>query len=248
MLRTSKLIESLSLMAMRPDDQLEFSRETYARPHNVAAWGSDDFTQGGLDPDEQKLLDKLPFKRGRLLLLCVGGGREAIPLAQAGFSVTGVDFVPEMVEQARTNAEKAGVRFDGLVQEISRLDLPGESYDVVWLSAAMYSCVPTGQRRIAMLERIHHALRPGGFFLCQFHCGGEPLSPRRERLKRGFALLTLGNFTYEPGDTLWGNSEFLHCFQSERELRAEFNEGGFGVADLRFYGGNGRGDAILRRA
>jgi SAM-dependent methyltransferase len=246
--RVSNLFESLPLMVMRPDDLVEFSRQMYARPQNVAAWGSDDVVQQGLDPDEQEVLEKLPSMQGRLLLLDVGGGREAIPLAQAGFSVTGVDFVPEMIEQAKANAEKAGVRLEGLVQEISSLDVAPESYDVAWLWAAMYSCVPTRRRRLAMLKRIHGALRPGGYFLCQFQWGGgEPLGPRRERLKRAFALLTRGNLTYEPGDMLYRNIEFIHGFRSEAELRAEFAVGGFKVEDVRIYRGNLRGDAVLRR-
>jgi len=245
----SKLIESLALMVLRPDDLVEFGRQMYMRPHNVTAWSRDDLVQPGLNLDEQILLDKLPLKQGRLLLLGAGGGREAIPLAQAGFAVTGVDFVPEMIEQAKANAEKAGVRLEGLVQEISRLDVPSESYDVVWLSAAMYSCVPTRQRRIAMLKRIHGALRSGGYFLCQFHWGGgEPLSRRGEWLKRAFAWLTLGNLTWEPGDMLWGNVEFIHGFQSEAELLAEFIAGGFAVVDLRVHEHIPRGEAILRRA
>jgi SAM-dependent methyltransferase len=179
----------------------------------------------------------------------MGGGREAIPLAQAGFAVTGVDFVPEMIERAKANAEEAGVRLKGLVQDISRLDVPPESYDVAWLWAGMYSSVPTGQRRVAMLKCIHRALRPGGYFVCQFHwSGGEPPSPRRERLKRAVALLTRGNLTYEPGDMLWANIEFLHGFRSEAELRAEFTAAGFAVEDLHIVEGLPRGDALLRRS
>jgi SAM-dependent methyltransferase len=240
------LVESLAPMVMKPDDLVEFGRQRYARPRIVASWASDQYIRSGLCPEELALLEHLPTKRGKLLLLGVGGGREAIPLARAGFLVTGVDFIPGMVEQAKANAEKAGVRMEGFVQDISRLDVPPESYDVAWLSAAMYSCVPTRRRRIAMVKRIHRALRPGGCFLCQFYWGGgEPLGPRREWLKRVFAFLTRGNRTYEPGDVLWANSEFTHGFRSQAELRAEFTAGGFRVTYLHIGDQIQRGEAVL---
>jgi SAM-dependent methyltransferase len=241
-----RLVQSLAPMVMKPDDLVEFGRQMYARPHNVASWASDQNVRPGLCPEELALVEQLPTKRGKLLLLDIGGGREAIPLARAGFLVTGVDFIPGMVEQAKANAEKAGVRIEGLVQEISSLDVAPQSYDVVWLSAAMYSCVPTRRRRIAMLKRIHRALRPGGYFLCQFHWGGgEPPGPRREWLKRAFALLTLGNLTYEPGDMLWADIEFIHGFRSQAELRAEFTAGGFRVTYLHIGDPIPRGEVVL---
>ena len=236
-------------MVLRPDDVVEYSRDRYGQPPSVAVWTSSPFASSGLTPDEKNLLDGLPVMEGRVLILGVGGGREAIALARAGLFVTGVDFVPAMVEFAKANAQAAGVRLEGLVQEVSKLDVPPSSYDVVWISARMYSCVPTRIRRIAMLDRIHRALKPGGHFLCQFHWSGdEHLGRLRERIKRAFALLTLGNLAYEPGDMLWAGVEFLHGFRSEGELRSEFAAGGFETVMLRVGDGNPCGAAILKRA
>ena len=64
-----------------------------------------------------------------------------------------MDFVAEMVERAKANAARQGVALEGLVQEISQLDVPDGVYDLVWLSARMYSCLPTRQRRVEMLRR-----------------------------------------------------------------------------------------------
>jgi len=242
-----KLVQSLALMVMKPDDLVEYSRQTYARSHNVASWASDMNVRPGLRPEELALVEQLP-KRGtlRVLLLGVGGGREAIPLAQMGFDVTGVDFIPAMIEAAKANADHAGVCIEGIVQEISRLDVPAESFDVVWLSAAMYSCMPTRARRVAFLRRVRHALKPGGHFLCQFHWGApDKFSRKAEWVRRAFALLTLGNRTYEPGDTLWHNIEFIHGFQSEEELRAEFVAGGFRIVYLHISDPMPRGEAAL---
>jgi 2-polyprenyl-3-methyl-5-hydroxy-6-metoxy-1,4-benzoquinol methylase len=219
---------------MRPDDLVEFSRQCYySKKIALDYWSSDEIVAGGLNSLETALLEKVPIKNGQLLLLGVGGGREAIPLARLGFEVTGLDFVPEMVEQAKQNAARNGVHLEGLVQEISQLDLPPDSYDIVWLSNRMYSCVPTRDRRIAMLQRIHKTLRPGGYFICSFHWAKRAVFPLRVELARKiFALLTSGNLWYEPGDILWHNAEFLHAFSSETDLRSEFEEGGFVAIDF----------------
>jgi len=168
LIRVGKFVQSTALMVMRPDDLVEFSRQMYTRPHNVKSWGRPDLVERGLHPEEEALLEHLPGQEGRLLL-GVGGGREAIPLARLGFCVTGVDFVPGMVQLAQENAARQGLAIEGLVQEISALDVPAGAYDVVWLTAAMYSCMPTRERRVGMLLRVRQTLRPGGHFVCGFH-------------------------------------------------------------------------------
>ncbi len=83
-----------------------------------------------------------------------------------------------------------------------------------------------------MLQRIHRTLGPGGYFICTFHWAKRVSSPLAELARRIFALLTLGNLWYEPGDILWQNAEFLHAFSSETDLSSEFKEGGFVALDF----------------
>jgi hypothetical protein len=139
------------------------------------------------------------------------------------------------------------VQIDGLVQEISQLDVPADAYDVVWLSRGMYSCVPTRARRVAMVRRIARALKPGGLFLCQFHWRAHP-RPRGkgELLRRLVALCTLGNLRYEAGDTLWLHVEFVHEFTSEGAIRSELEEGGLSVVRIRT-DETTRGSAVCRK-
>jgi SAM-dependent methyltransferase len=158
-----------------------------------------------------------------------------------------VDFVAGIVEQAKVNAARHGVHLEGLVQEISRLDLAPASFDLAWLSARMYSCVPTRPRRVEMLRRIARALRPGGCFICQFSFNTEPQVSRRGwRLRRVFAWLSLGYLQFEPGDMLFANIEFLHAFGNETALRSEFAEGGFEVLHLTIFDEMMRGGAVLQ--
>jgi 2-polyprenyl-3-methyl-5-hydroxy-6-metoxy-1,4-benzoquinol methylase len=247
LLQLGEFIQSLPVAVMRPDDLIEFSRQTYARPHNVEAWAEDELVDPGLTDDEQELLAEVPQRTGDLLLLGVGGGREAIPMARMGFRVTGVDYVAEMVDRARENAARRGVTIEGLVQEISQLDVPAEAYDVVWVSRAMYSCVPTRARRVEMVRRIARALKPGGLFLCQFHWRAIPRTQgKAELLRRLVGWGTLGNLSYEAGDMLWHNIEFVHEFSSEEALRSEIEEGGLTVERI-WTDQTARGRAVCRK-
>lgn len=233
LLRLGAFIESLPVVIMKPADLIEFSRQTYSRSQNVESWAEDSIVDAGLNRDELELINSIPYKSGVLLLLGVGGGREAIPLAKMGFKVTGVDFVSSLVDRAIANSIKRGVTIDGLVQEISQLNLPDNSYDVVWLSRAMYSCVPTRKRRVEMVRRIARTLKPGGYFLCQFHKDDRNIpSQKGVVLRRLIAFFTFGNIEYEPGDILWGNIEFVHSFTSADQVRAELEQGGLEVLEF----------------
>ncbi len=249
LLRLGAFVQSLAVVLMKPDDLVEFSRETYARPHNVEAWAEDAIVDSGLSDHEQELLAAVPARGGDLLLLGVGGGREAIPLARMGYRVTGVDYVPEMVDRARASAARRGVSIQGLVQELSQLDVAAGTYDVVWLSRSMYSCVPTRARRVGMVRRIAKALKTGGLFLCQcdWRADGLPRG-KGEWARRAFALCTLGNRAYEAGDTLWANVEFVHEFASEEALRSELEEGGLSVVYLRTDPATGRGEVVCQKS
>ncbi|HOX86423.1 MAG TPA: class I SAM-dependent methyltransferase [bacterium] len=233
LLRTSTFIRSLPVVIMKPDDLVEFSRRTYSRPNDVDGWAESSLVDTGLRSDEIELIAAVPEKSGDLLVLGVGGGREAIVFAQTGFRVTGIDFVPELVDRALANAIERGVEIKGLVQEISQLDVPADSFDVVWLSRAMYSSVPTRSRRVAMVRKIAHSLKPGGYFICQFHQqpGVHP-SAKGVFARRLLACLVWGNRSYEPGDILWQDIEFIHAFRSDAEVRAELQEAGLQVVDI----------------
>jgi SAM-dependent methyltransferase len=223
-------MESLALMVMRPDDLVEFSRQKYLTPKSLADWGQEEFVQQGLTPQESGLIDRLALMGGRALVLCAGGGREAIAFARLGFEVVAVDFTPAMVARTLAHAARAGFRVSALVQEISRLEMEASSFELAWLSASMYSCVPARVRRIRMLRSIARALKPGGYFCCQFSFDPEmSFSLPGEWLKKAFALASRGNLCYERGDILWRGLEFIHTFTSRDEVAGEFAEGGFAL-------------------
>lgn len=248
LVRAGRFIQSLAIMVMRPRDLVESTRRAYAGPDAIDGWAGDAVAAGGLTGSEISRLARVPFRTGHALVLGVGGGREAIPLAEAGFEVTGVDFVPELVARAIEFARAKGVEVHGLVQDFTGVDVPAASFDLVWLSSGAYSLVPTRKRRAAFLRRIHQALRPGGYFLCEFKFSPErEYSSFWEVVRRAASWLSLGNLAYERGDRLAPDGEFIHWFASEDEARAEFEGAGFDVEAISASAAALRGDAVLRK-
>jgi hypothetical protein len=82
------------------------------------------------------------------------------------------------------------------VEEFSHLTPPAATFDVVWRSAGMNSCIPTRRRRIEMLKKMQDALGPGGWFVCMFSWyPSQSFSPRVDRRRKNFCVS-------EPGEPL----------------------------------------------
>lgn len=242
-------ISSLPLMVMRPDDILAFSRRKYATSHSVDFWAGDDMIAGGLTSLEEDLLARTGLSRGRALVLCLGGGREAIPLAKRGLAVTGLDFIPAAAATAQANAHRHGVQLDARVGDHTSLPRFPAGFDLAMLTSRMYSTVPTRPNRLSLLRKISGALTPGGWLICGFWWNPHPgPAPKTERLRKLFAYLSLGNLWYEAGDMLGGH-EFIHAFGDRAGLEAEFADGGFALAHLHLPDGRDdtHGMALLQK-
>ena len=127
-----------------------------------AAWAAGDWDgfSGHLAPVGAVALERSALRPG-MTLLDVGtgtGGNIAIPAAQRGATVTGVDITPELLAQARRRAGRAGVRVDWV--EADALDLPfgdGGFDRVISTFGAMFA--PDHERAAAELVRV---CAPGG--------------------------------------------------------------------------------------
>src|SRR5438105_2619089 len=115
-------------------------------------------------------LGQMPKARGRrrqaVLELAVGTARAAIPIAQAGHRVVGVDYARDLLAIARRKREAAGLgeRQLRLVQsDIRKLDL-GWHFDWVCILFNTFLAFPTlaDQDRVLQVTRRH--LKPGGRF------------------------------------------------------------------------------------
>lgn len=102
---------------------------------------------------------------GRALDLGCGYGRTSIYLAQHGWRVDGVDFVPQAIDGARARAADAGVseRINFHVHSVSELDFLDGPYDLAVDVGCLHALDEEEQRGYA--RGVRNLLRPGGRYL-----------------------------------------------------------------------------------
>jgi len=134
----------------------------------------------------------------RLLDLTCGPGLYAVPLAQRGVVVTGVDFGPASIAHARQLAEAAGVAARCAFVEADVRDYEPEagSYDAALFLYGQLAVFPREQTA-ALLAKAGRALRPGGRLVVELL---DPARIDREDSTWWFA----------DDKGLWGERPFLH--------------------------------------
>ncbi len=119
-----------------------------------------------LQEDVPFLLDHLPKRRQDVLELCVGTARAAIPLAQAGHRVVGVDYDPDLLAIAARKRDGVGLtdrRLDLRHGDVLDLDL-GRRFDWIALLFNTLLAFPTLAEQDRLLAVVVRHLKPGGRF------------------------------------------------------------------------------------
>ena len=121
-----------------------------------------------LQQDVPFLLQHMPRRRQSVLELAVGTGRAAIPLAQAGQQVVGVDYDAAMLEIAARKRDGAGLKERQLSfvrADLRELDL-GRTFDWVVLLFNTFLAFTTLPQQDAVLQGVRrHLKRRGRFWL-----------------------------------------------------------------------------------
>lgn len=130
--------------------------------------GNVPWDSGVVPPEITAWIAAHPSQAGRALDLGCGTGTTAIYLAQQGWNVVGVDFVPAAIAQARDKAEQAGVaaRTDFHTADVTRLDgliAPTPPFDLVIDVGCLHGIVPEG--RAAYANNVTRLTRPGAAYL-----------------------------------------------------------------------------------
>ena len=111
---------------------------------------------------------------GRALDVAMGQGRNALFLAQRGWSVTGFDVSEQGLSVARANAGKAGVPLRTVKSTFEEFDYGTGQWDLV---ALIY--VPAGAHEGAAMARLARALKPGGLLVIESFASDRTSRGRR---------------------------------------------------------------------
>lgn len=89
----------------------------------------------------------------KVLDVACGSGTAALVAARRYCEVTGIDYVPELIERARKRSEAGGLKADFLVADAQNLPFPDNTFDVV-LSVYGVQFAPDQEKAAAEMLRV----------------------------------------------------------------------------------------------
>jgi SAM-dependent methyltransferase len=119
----------------------------------------------GVDPNRFLVAEVDGLDPGRSLDLACGAGRNAVWLAERGWTVTGVDFSDVALENARRLSAERGVDVEWVRADVREWTPPAAAYDLV---AILYLQIPAHERRVVH-GRAAAAVATGGTLLVVGH-------------------------------------------------------------------------------
>lgn len=126
-----------------------------------ATWATGDFNEIArqvMSVSEALCQSVDPHAGQRVLDVACGSGNAALVAARRYCEVTGIDYVPALVERAKMRATAEGVKIDFRVGDAQALPFPDASFDVV-LSVFGVMFAPDQKKAASELLRV---CRPGG--------------------------------------------------------------------------------------
>lgn len=116
---------------------------------------------------------------GSVLEIACGTGRVAIPIAQLGFPVTGLDIVPGML--ARAQSKSVGLPARWVEGDGRSFDL-GEQFRLIFLTGNAFQAFLANADQAALLQRVHAHLHDQGLFAFETRNPLLPNAKTREGL------------------------------------------------------------------
>ena len=149
---------------------IERTRSLYQEPDMLVHYSDPDRDlAGGAKACARSMAEQYVRKGGHILVAGCAGGLEAFWFAEDGFTVTGVDIVPELIKAAREHAKRKGyenrVRFE-LVDGF-QWPVEDEACDGVSMMQNLLTHLPTREIRKTVFAECSRVLKSGGVVMMQ---------------------------------------------------------------------------------
>lgn len=172
---------------------------------------------------------------GRVLELAVGTGRLAIPLAERGIAVEGIDGSPAMVERMR--AKPGGSDIPTTIGDMADVAVSGP-FQLAYLAFNTLFNLPTQERQVDCFRNVAKVLQPGGLFVIECFIQdvtafdrGQRVATRalsEEAVSMEFLLhdpveqaVTYQRVTFDARGTTLRPLRLRYCWPSELDLMAQ---------------------------
>ena len=149
---------------------IERTKLLYREPDILAHYCDPDRDfAGGEKPHARSMAEKYVRRCGHILVVGCAGGLEAFWFTEDGFTVTGVDIVPELIEAARGHAKRKGYENRVRFELVGGFQWPveDETCDGVCMMQNLLMHLPSRDIRKAVFTECFRVLGSGGVAMMQ---------------------------------------------------------------------------------
>lgn len=113
-------------------------------------------------------------KKGKVLDLGCGQGRDAITLARLGYSVTGIDNSKVGIDQMNQIGQTENLKLVGLVGDIYTFDQFNQ-FDILLIDSMFHFAKKDKEKEIGFVKKIVSKLKNGGLFVICIQDSGDKI-------------------------------------------------------------------------
>jgi SAM-dependent methyltransferase len=129
---------------------------------------------------------------GAVLDLCCGPGRHAVEFARRGFTVTGVDRSPFLLERARERAAAAAVAVEWVLDDMREFQRPA-TFDLACNLFTSFGYFKSEEENLRVLRNLRESLRDGGILVMDMvgkeHMQHQGMEARHTQFADGAVLI-----------------------------------------------------------